>query len=49
MSRSLLQKNLRCGILKKGQSFDEQRYQSSLEEMLRQSIDYEDDHYIRTE
>lgn len=36
-------------ILKKGQSFDEQKYQSSLEEMLRQSMDYEDDHHIRTE
>lgn len=36
-------------ILKKGQPFDEGKYQSSLEEMLRQSIDYEDDHYISTE
>lgn len=36
-------------ILKKGQSFDEQKYQSSLEEMLRQSIDYEDNHHIRTQ
>lgn len=36
-------------ILKEGQSFDEQKYQSSLEEMLRQSIDYEDDHHIRTQ
>lgn len=36
-------------ILKKGQPFDEQKYQSSLEEMLRQSIDCEDDHHIRTE
>lgn len=36
-------------ILKKGQSFDEEKYEASLEEMLRQSIDYEDDHHIRTE
>ena len=36
-------------ILKKGQAFDEEKYKSSLEEMLRQSIDYEDDHHIRTE
>lgn len=36
-------------ILKKGQAFDEKRYQSCLEEMLRQSIDYEDDHHISTE
>lgn len=36
-------------ILKKGQSFDEEKYKSTLEEMLQQSIDYEDDHHIRTE
>lgn len=36
-------------ILKKGQAFDEERYKISLEDMLRQSIDYEGDHYIRTE
>ena len=36
-------------ILKKGQSFDEERYKDSLEEMLKQSIDYEDTHHIRTE
>lgn len=36
-------------ILKKGKSFDEQKYQSSLEEMLRQNIDCEGDHHIRTE
>ena len=36
-------------ILKKGQDFDEEKYKNSLEEMLRQSIDYEDDHHIRTE
>ncbi len=36
-------------ILQKGQSFDEKKYQRSLEEMLMQSIDFEDDHHIRTE
>lgn len=36
-------------ILKKGQAFDEERYRSSLEDMLGQSIDYGDDHHIRTE
>lgn len=36
-------------ILKKGQAFNEQKYQNSLEEMLRQSIDYEDNHHIRTQ
>lgn len=36
-------------ILKKGQPFDEERYKSCLEEMLRQSIDFEDDHHIETE
>lgn len=36
-------------ILKEGQAFDEEKYKYNLEEMLRQSIDYEDDHHIRTE
>ena len=36
-------------ILKMGQAFDEEKYKDSLEEMLRQSIDYEDDHRIKTE
>lgn len=36
-------------ILQKGQNFDEEKYKSSLEEMLKQSIDHEDDHYIETE
>lgn len=36
-------------ILKMGQAFDEEKYKDSLEEMLRQSIDYEDDHHIETE
>ena len=36
-------------ILKEGQTFDEEKYERSLEEMLQQSIDYEDDHYIETE
>lgn len=36
-------------ILKKGQVFDEEKYKNSLEEMLQQSIDYEDNHHIRTE
>lgn len=36
-------------ILQKGQTFDEEKYKSSLEEMLKQSIDYEDDHHIETE
>lgn len=36
-------------ILKMGQAFDEEKYKDSLEEMLRQSIDYEDDHHIKTE
>lgn len=36
-------------ILKAGQNFDEERYQKSLAEMLRQSIDYEDNHHITTE
>ena len=36
-------------ILKMGQAFNEEKYKDSLEEMLRQSIDYEDDHRIKTE
>ena len=36
-------------ILKEGEAFDEEKYKTSLEEMLQQSIDYEDDHHIRTE
>jgi len=36
-------------ILKAGQKFDEEKYKSSLEEMLEQSIDYEDTHHIKTE
>ena len=36
-------------ILKEGQTFDEEKYKRSLEKMLQQSIDYEDDHYIETE
>lgn len=36
-------------ILKMGQAFDEEKYKDSLEEMLRQSIDYEDDHHIKME
>ena len=36
-------------ILKEGQTFDEEKYKRSLEEMLQQSIDFEDDHYIETE
>lgn len=36
-------------ILKMGQAFDEEKYRDSLEEMLRQSFDYEDDHHIETE
>lgn len=36
-------------ILQKGQAFDEEKYQNSLEEMLRQCMDYEDDYHIRTE
>lgn len=35
--------------LKEGQAFDEERYQSSLEDMLKQSIDFENDHHIKTE
>lgn len=36
-------------IIKEGKAFDEEKYKSSLEEMLKQSIDYEDDHHIETE
>ena len=36
-------------VLKMGQDFDEEKYRNGLEEMLRQSIDYEDEHYIRME
>lgn len=36
-------------ILKDGQEFDEEAYKDSQEEMLRQSVDYEDDHHIETE
>lgn len=36
-------------ILKEGKSFDEARYQKSLEEMLQQILDFEDNHHIETE
>ena len=36
-------------ILQEGQSFDEEKYRKSLEEMLKQSLDYEDDYHIKTE
>ncbi len=36
-------------ILKVGKSFDEVKYQKSLEEMVQQSIDFENDNYITTE
>ena len=36
-------------LLKRGQSFDREKYKDNLEEMLEQSIDYEDDHHIETE
>lgn len=36
-------------ILKEGHSFDEEKYKNSLEEMLRQSIDYEDNYHMETE
>lgn len=36
-------------ILKAGKNFDEKKYQKSLEEMLQQSIDFEDNHHIETE
>ena len=35
--------------LKEGQAFDEEKYKRSLEEMLQQSIDCEEEHYIETE
>jgi tetratricopeptide (TPR) repeat protein len=36
-------------ILKAGKSFDKARYQRSLEEMVQQSLDFEDNHHIETE
>lgn len=36
-------------ILQAGQNFNEEKYKSSLEEMLQQCIDYEDGHHIETE
>lgn len=36
-------------ILKAGKDFDEEKYKSSLEKMLQQSIDYESDYHVRTE
>lgn len=36
-------------ILQLGQDFNAESYRNSLEEMLQRSIDYEDDHHIRTE
>ncbi len=36
-------------ILKEGQSFDEKKFKNSLEEMLKQSLDFEDIHHIETE
>lgn len=36
-------------IMKMGKPFDEEKYKKSLEEMLKQSIDYEDNHHIKTE
>lgn len=36
-------------ILKDGKSFDKETYRNALEEMLEQSIDQEDAHYIETE
>ena len=36
-------------ILQEGQSFDEEKYKNSLEEMLKQSLDCEDGHHIETE
>lgn len=36
-------------ILKEGQAFDEEKYKSCLEEMLKKSIDFEDDYHIETE
>lgn len=36
-------------ILKAGKSFDEAKYQKSLEEMVQQSLNFEDNHHIETE
>lgn len=36
-------------ILKVGKSFDEAKYQKSLEEMVQQCIDFEDDQHVETE
>ena len=36
-------------IMKEGQSFDEQKYKNSLDEMIKQSVNYEDSHHIETE
>lgn len=36
-------------ILKEGKPYDEARYKKSLEEMLQQSLDFEDNHFIKTE
>ena len=36
-------------ILKAGKTFDEAKYQKSLEEMVQQSLDFEDNHHIETE
>lgn len=36
-------------ILKEGHSFDEEKYKESLEEMLRQAVDYEDSYDMDTE
>ena len=36
-------------ILKAGKNFDEAQYKKSLEEMLQQSIDFEDNHHVETE
>lgn len=36
-------------IMKEGESFDEEKYRNSLEELVTQSIDYEDVHHIETE
>lgn len=36
-------------VLKENQSYDEKRYGRALEEMVQQSIDYEDSHAILTE
>mgnify|MGYP000759221286 FL=1 len=36
-------------IMKVGESFDEEKYKNSLEELVKQCIDYEDVHHIETE